>query len=202
MNPSPSSGQAPVGYLHNTAKGLVGEPGLGYNYILARNGLFIRAENDHLVATVPIFKLEELRPVRGLAPMEKRVTLKHGPIPVEMWERAYNTLMEDPSSECYMAIVWVHDRYELTRPQQDATAASVKYERPRNVVVDIHSHGAIKAFFSTTDDQDDQGLKISIVVGNLDKGPWYPDHIASRVCVYGYYAPVHAGPPWRSAEDV
>jgi PRTRC genetic system protein A len=202
MNPSTGSGQAPAGYLHNTPKGLLGEPGIGYNYILARNGLFIRAENDHLEAIVPIFQLEEGRPVRGLAPMEKRVTLKHGPIPVGIWERAYNTLMEDPSSECYMAIVWVRGSYELAVPPQAATAASVAYERPRNLVVDIHSHGAIKAFFSATDNQDDQGLKISIVVGNLDKGPWYPDRIASRVCIYGYYAPVDATHLWRSGEDV
>ena len=182
MNPSTSSRQAPVGYLHNTAKGLVGEPGLGYNYILARNGLFIRAENEHLEATIQVAEAS----VRGLAPLAKRVALKHGPIHGLLWEGAYKIFLEDPASECYMAIVWVRDRYELTRPQQDATAASVKYERPRNVVVDIHSHGVIKAFFSTTDDQDDQGLKISIVVGNLDKGPWYPDRIASRVCVFGY----------------
>jgi len=192
----------PVGYLHNTPEGLLGQAGDGYNYILARNGLFIRAENKHLEATVPIFKLEDGRPVRGLAPLDKRVALKHGPIPGLLWEGAYEICVEDHHSECYLAIVWVRDRYELARPQQDATAASVRYNRPRNVVVDIHSHGAIRAFFNTTDDQDDQGLKVSIVVGDLDKGSWYPDRIASRVCIYGNYAPVDAAHLWRRGEDV
>jgi PRTRC genetic system protein A len=191
----------PVGYLHNTPKGLVGEPGLGYNYILAGNGLFIRAENEHLVATIPIFKLEDGRPVRGLAPLDKRVALKHGPIPGLLWRGAYEICLEGPASECYLAIVWVRDRYELSRPPQDATAASVSYERPQNVVMDLHSHGAMSAFFSTTDDRDDQGFKVSIVVGHLDKGPWYPDRFASRVCVYGYYAPVDAAQLSHSGED-
>ena len=100
-----------------------------------------------------------------------------------------------------------NDGQNLTRQKHHATqmretAASVSYERPRNVVVDIHSHGAISAFFSTTDDQDDQGLKISIVVGHLDKSPWYPDGLASRVCVYGYYALVAPVPLFNTGEDV
>jgi len=186
----------PVGYLHNTRQGLVGDPGIGYNYILAANGLYVQAENDHLKATIPIFKLEDGRPVRGLAPLEKRVALKHGLIPAQFWYTAYDLFMQDLSSEWYVAIVWEHGRYELAQPPQSTTAASVSYERPRNVVVDIHSHGTMKAFFSTTDDQDDQGLKVSIVVGSLDKGPAAGGHVVGRTCVYGYYAPVDGASLW------
>jgi len=189
----------PVGYLHNKTEGLVGQIGFGYNYILSSNGLFIEAENQHLKATAPIFELEPGRLVRGLAPLEQKATLKHGLIPSLLWDTAWNILKEEPSSEGYVAIVWGPSGYGLLVPPQQATAASVTYDRPRNLVVDIHSHGAMKPFFSGTDDKDDHGLKISIVVDEMDKP--LPTFVA-RVCIYGYFAPVEPSNFFRYGEDI
>lgn len=66
-----------VGYLLNTERGQEGEPGLFYNYILAGNGLFVRAKSPLLQATVQI----AYAPVRGLLPLEERVELPMGSIP-------------------------------------------------------------------------------------------------------------------------
>jgi PRTRC genetic system protein A len=189
----------PVGYLHSKPEGLVGEPGLGFNYILAQNGLFIEAENQHLKATAPIFELDPGRLVRGLAPLEPEVTLKHGLIPSLLWDTAWNILEEDPYSEGYVAITWGPTGYGLVVPPQQATAASVTYDRPRNLVVDIHSHGAMKPFFSGTDSADDQGLKLSIVIGEMDKP--LPTFVA-RVCIYGCFAPVEPSNFFRYGENI
>ena len=172
-----------AGYLVNTLAGVQGEPGLGYQYILACNGLFVEAENRLLQATIRVAALE----VRGLAPMQESVSLKHGLVPRYLWERAWEILAEDPYSERYLAIVWGPGGYDLVQPSQEATSASVQYDRPRNVVVDIHSHSTMKPFFSATDDKDDQGFKISIVAGEMDKPL---NTFLARVCLYGYFSPV------------
>ena len=52
----------------------------------------------------------------------------------------------------------------------------IQYERPEASadclpLIDFHSHGALPAFFSNTDNNDDlvDDLKIAIVIGNLDR---------------------------------
>jgi PRTRC genetic system protein A len=60
----------------------------------------------------------------------------------------------------------------------------VKYEVIQDTLLDIHSHGGMGAFFSGTDDKDEQGLKLSMVFGKLDAEPEYD----LRIGVYGYYA--------------
>lgn len=57
-----------------------------------------------------------------------------------------------------------------------ADAASVRFGRAdiasgEALVVDIHSHGLLPAFFSSTDDEDDllDDCKLAVVVGNLDQ---------------------------------
>jgi PRTRC genetic system protein A len=80
--------------------------------------------------------------------------------------------------------------FRLAAPTQDASAASVRYEMPKQGqrLIDIHSH-LMAAFFSSTDDRDDTGLSISAVVGRI-----FSDHpeIAIRANVYGHHQPVPA----------
>ncbi len=131
----------PAGYLYNSPAGLQGEHGIGYNYILADNGLFVEAENQRLEATVQILAAGPNEEIRGLVPMKESLTLKHGLVPRYLWDRAWEILARHPFSERYLAITWESSCYELALPNQKVTSASVKYAHPRNVVVDIHSHG-------------------------------------------------------------
>lgn len=63
----------------------------------------------------------------------------------------------------------------------------VALEPGQHVVVDIHSHGRAKAFFSSTDDRNDAELrdvKISVVIGHLDR-PVVSS--VQRLCVLGAF---------------
>ena len=62
------------------------------------------------------------------------------------------------------------------------------------MVAEFHSHGSARAFFSATDDRDEQGFRIYGVVGRLDAP--LPE-LRLRVGVYGHFAPVD----WRQAFD-
>ena len=61
----------PVGYLINTERGPEGNPGLFYNYVLAQNGLFIRAESPLIAATISIAGAY----IRGISPLREEIKL-------------------------------------------------------------------------------------------------------------------------------
>jgi len=167
-----------VGYLTNHHDGLSGERGLYYNYILASNGLFIDAENPVIAARVLVADCE----IRGLAPMEKRVSLTYGKIPKHFFDLALDTFLADPDNEHYVAVTGSNG-YRFYIPVQDRGAGSVVYEVGESVVLDLHSHGHMGARFSWQDDQDEKGLKLSAVVGKLNATPV----VKLRIGVYGYF---------------
>lgn len=172
----------PVGYLINTEKGLAGEPGLFYNYILAENGLFVKAESSLLEATVCI----GFSTVRGLQPLEEKVELPKGKIPNYIYNIALSVFFTDRRQEHYLAVTW-EGGYRIVMPEQERSECQVKYERLPSTVLDIHSHGTMGPSFSWTDDRDEQGLRLYMVVGKLDT--LLPE-LLMRVGVYGYFAPI------------
>lgn len=70
-----------------------------------------------------------------------------------------------------------------------ASPGSVEFHRPTledglHLAVDLHSHGALPAFFSGTDDDDDAGeVKLSVVLGQLH-GTY---EVALRLCALGLF---------------
>jgi hypothetical protein len=75
-------------------------------------------------------------------------------------------------------------RLRVRVPPQEATPGRVTYQPPVGVPVllDLHSHHSMPAFFSGTDDRDDTGLGVSAVVGDIFDRP----EIAVRLCCYGH----------------
>ena len=67
------------------------------------------------------------------------------------------------------------EKYEIYYPEQQVTSASVVFmrnhdmENDKLLIMDIHSHGAMHAFFSSIDDNDEKGTRLFMVLGNLDK---------------------------------
>ncbi len=174
----------PVGYLVKHPDGLSGERGPYYNYILASNGLFIEAENPMVAARIPVSECE----VRGLAPMETKVTLTYGSIPQRFFDLSLDTFLANPDREHYVAVTGSAG-YNFYIPVQDRSGASVVYEVGTAVVLELHSHGHMRAFFSRQDDKDEKGLKLYGVVGNLNATPV----VKLRIGVYGYFKPLAWG---------
>lgn len=172
----------PVGYLRNTKEGLAGERGLFYDYILAGNGLFIEGQCPLLRAVVQVAPAE----VRGLLPMQEDMDLPQSRIPIYLYDLAVSTLAAHPDRESYLAVIW-EGEYRLRATEQEGTPSGVSYQQVPHTVMDIHSHGEMGAFFSPTDNRDEQGLRLSMVVGKLDTR--WPE-MAIRVGVYGYFVTV------------
>ena len=171
-----------VGYLFNTEASPVGERGIFYDYILASNGVFVRAENHLIKATVAVSEAS----IRGLQPLQEKVELRHGRIPRHIYDLALSALMVNPRLELLVEVVW-DEGYHLKAPPQEAGECSINYQPLPDTVLEFHSHGLMGGFFSMTDNRDEQGLCIYAVAGKLDR--LIPD-VNMRVGVYGYFAPV------------
>ena len=174
---------SPVGYLVNRKEGLTGAQGIGFDYVLGAGGLYVQSESAHLTARVRVASCE----VRGLAPVAGKVELAHGPIPARLFELGLHWFLDDPDTERFFAVRWDGDAYGLVIPPQEGTATSLEYAPPAGVVAEFHSHGTSRAFFSKTDDGDEQGFRIYGVVGRLNK---YRPELSLRVGVYGHFATV------------
>ena len=179
-----------VGYLINHPGGLAGVQGIGYDYVLGSGGVYVQSRSPHLTARLPVAPGE----VRGLAPVDEKVDLAHGPIPAQVFEEGLRWFQDAPDTERLFAVRWDGRAYRLVVPPQAGTATRLAYQPPARVVAEFHSHGTSRAFFSATDDRDEQGFRIYGVVGRLDAP--LPE-LRLRVGVYGHFAPLK----WSQAFD-
>ena len=165
----------------NHPAGLSGSQGIGYGYVLGSGGLYVQSESAHLTARVLAAPAE----VRGLAPVSEKLELAHGPIPVCLFELGFCWMLAAPGTERFFAVRWDGNAYRLVVPPQEGTGSSLTYQPPVGVIAEFHSHGHHRAFFSATDDGDEQGFRIYGVVGRLDTPT---PELTLRVGIYGHFA--------------
>ncbi|MGV0976384.1 MAG: Mov34/MPN/PAD-1 family protein [Azonexus sp.] len=163
-----------------------------YQYVVAANGLFIRAEDTRLEALVKI------APVRlvGLVDLVEGANLKIDRVP-GVWLRS--VLASARRRMPLEAMYQFHYSGDQTRavthtwrcssPAQTATPTALRFDDDGLAVVDLHSHNSMPAFFSSTDDADEQGLRFYCVIGRIDTDQ---PEIRCRVGVYGHFLDVSA----------
>ena len=174
----------------NHPAGLAGTQGIGFDYVLGSGGLYVQSESAHLTARMLVASAE----VRGLAPVSEKLELAHGPIPAHVFELGLAWMLSDPGTERFFAVRWDGDSYRLVVPKQEGTGSSLSYQPPAGVIAEFHSHASHRAFFSATDDRDEQGFRIYGVVGRLDTPT---PELTLRLGIYGHFAPLH----WRQVFD-
>ncbi len=116
-------------------------------------------------------------------------------IPRRILEDVIRIFKKTPALEHALQIFYDNskDSYILFEPEQCVTRGSVKFKRDLQMeqkyilVMDIHSHGMYSAFFSSVDNEDEKGIRLYMVFGNLDRHtPGY----ALRVGVAGIFGEV------------
>lgn len=181
----------PVGHLVSHTDGLSGRQGVGYDYVLGRNGLYVQSASEQMRARIRIAAAD----VRGLATVGEKMQLAAGPIPAHLLALGADWFASDPSVERYFYIHHSGGEYRMAVPEQTGTASSLTYSPPLSAVAEFHSHGPMRAFFSTTDDADEQGFRIYGVIGGLNKSP----ELNLRIGVYGHFAPLRFAEVFRGA---
>ncbi len=153
---------------------------LAYQFVIAGNGLFIRAEDSRIEAMVPV----ALGAVHGLEYVESYAKLKVPRVPTQfLWAIAKSARAHLPNEAIYQ-FSWEDDLWRCFMPQNTATPVALGFADRAGAVIDLHSHGTLSAFFSDTDDRDEQGLRFYCVIGEI-KLIQIP--IACRVGVYGHH---------------
>jgi hypothetical protein len=135
--------------------------------------------------------------VRGLPPLYAACVLRHGRLPLAIWDAIVHGVLDDRTPDREVLFAVVHrpsSGYRLVRPLQVGGATRVFYERQPDTVLELHSHGRLPARFSPRDDLDEQRLSLFGVVGRLD-GP--RPEVRLRAGAYGYFLPL----PWESVFD-
>lgn len=92
--------------------------------------------------------------------------------------RLYRNISKTIRSEVYCAIVWdkIKKDFFIHVPKQEVSAATINYTNTPEiyaspdlvVVMDIHSHVNMSAFFSGTDLKDEMGTRYFGVIGKID----------------------------------
>ncbi|MDT8307535.1 MAG: hypothetical protein RRC07_16500 [Anaerolineae bacterium] len=179
-------------YLHQS-RSLPPNDALAYQYVLAAAGLYLRAANHFFDVLLPIVRCQ----IRGLAPLQPHFRLKVPRLPA----RLLNAVLNDARrARCRNGGLkealyqFHHDglaqgaRVRVLKPPQRATVTSVVgiEGNASDIILDLHSHGNMGAFWSGTDNGDEQGFRVYGVIGRLDTKP----EIRLRLGVYGYWFPL------------
>lgn len=166
--------------------------GVLYDYVLAGNGVFIRAKRPEMKVQFQIGVCE----VRGLPELEEIFEWDFEPVARETVERmlsiARAEAIEDREVLFHLTrgemSSW-NNGWELVRPPQLADGGHCKplEDGPgsshASALIECHSHHNMRAYFSGIDDADEQGFRIYAVMGTVLSAP----EIRVRVGVHGYF---------------
>lgn len=153
-------------------------------YVVAGNGLFVRAEDSRMEACVQIAEAT----IRGLDEVRPFVRLKIPRVPGSYLRAILKSARAHmPNEAMYQLTFDPSEGWHCHMPTQLADGLSINYADESLAVIDLHSHNSMPAFFSETDNGDEQGFRFYCVIGKLDTAT---PEIACRVGVYGHHCPV------------
>jgi PRTRC genetic system protein A len=155
-------------------------------YVLASNALYIEAKSSVLYVRQRIQAITE--GVAYAGHVSEFLTVSK-PVPNGLFNRMIE-MAEDAEPQEMAALVVADDEghYQLVAPEIDsASPAHVTYtdlslEQEDRLLLDVHSHGRGRAYFSATDDASDRsrrGPHISVVFGRCHDRVRY----VARVCI-------------------
>jgi len=138
-------------------------------YIISKEGLLCRITNDLGTFWRPVKEIPAL-PSAGVAPAKlhfKKIPKKQLDMIVTFFKDIYATFGTESMARIYETSSG--DRF-VDVPSQTVAPASVdhKDDRKEKIVLDIHSHGSMDAFFSGTDDNDENAFRFFGVAGHVD----------------------------------
>ena len=145
----------------------------GHRFLAASDGLWLEARRPWLYVRWPLCK--QLTVPMPYGAVEQSIEVRQ--VPRDFIHQFIEIARKHCPLECAAWIVWnsVTDQWKLVELDPiEVTSASVRFVRPsldddEHLVMDVHSHGRHRAFFSSQDNEDDRGeFKVAGVFGNLD----------------------------------
>lgn len=163
----------------------------GHRFVVASDGLWMEVKRAWLTLCVPLAQQYVVPMPYGS--LEQKIEFSFGALPVAFLKQFIEEAKRHLPNECAAWFIWNEDtgdmRFEMLTAD-NANSGSITYRCPaleegEHFVADIHSHGAMRAFFSFQDNDDDRTeTKVTVVVGNVDTD--MPSMI-TRLCANGYF---------------
>jgi PRTRC genetic system protein A len=162
--------------------------GCAFGYYFAGNGTFKFAENAHLRVLMPLAQFR----VAGLPNLTPFCALKGERLPVAVLHAIFQDARAQAQARPIEVMYHVKaqdGRVVVDCPEQDGGASSLRYKGGDDpaILLDVHSHCEMHAFFSNTDNRDEQGFRLYGVLGNVFTRPT----ALFRVGMYGDFWPLH-----------
>jgi PRTRC genetic system protein A len=186
---------SPIKYHIYTGQDL--PPTYPYAYVVAANGVYKVADTPRFYASIRIASAR----VAGLARWpESGVLLRVPRVPGKWLAAALGHARNCGSGGGRGVMVAIEQMYHfhlidggwrVSVPRQDASAGRVSYRggSESTIVLDLHSHHEMAAFFSGTDNADAQGCRFDAVIGRIYSRP----EIRLRLALYGDFVELPAG---------
>jgi len=167
----------------------------GHRYLVAQDGLWIEVKRPWLHLVWPVAASPASLPYGAL---QDTIDFAFD------WD-AFGMLLEQFREECWRVspnehaawLIWDERTAQLVYRRLiaiEAGPAGISVHRPQlaaheHLAVDLHSHGALAAGFSATDNADDAGeVKFCVVLGNLEAHP-DAETQTMRLCAHGHFIP-------------
>jgi hypothetical protein len=181
--------------------GVVGavSPALGaidaqvFEYVLAANGLFIRAEREGLKACIPVQGwFSNKSKLSGLHPVDPYVELEYPRLGQDVLakilecSRAAAEDKDNPLEALFYLKYREQNGWELIIPEQKATRISVgplNSSAYAETLIEVHSHHHMQPIFSSMDNADEMGFRLYGVIGEIFDNPTF--HL--RIGVWGHF---------------
>jgi PRTRC genetic system protein A len=168
-----------------------------YAYVLAGNGVFLKAKREGLDVLMPVASLN----IVGLPTLLPYVHLSCS-VPKNLLLTALELARQSFPNEI---LFWFNlgDCWSMDVPQQWTRLSGVMPldsmdAKGTRALIDLHSHGALRPFFSATDNRDEQGFRIYAVLGDVNRKPT----ICARVGVYSHYFDIPASIVFEMPEEI
>lgn len=176
-----------ITYVLHTGQTLPPFNAIAYQYVIAQNGVFIRAQNHFVKAILPICAAQN-GDIHGLHALTPSIDLLIPRAPESMLAAAVADSIRAGNIETLYFLHIHEQRFQLCKPEQNASTTRVtsKEESPPGTFAELHSHHDMHAFWSHTDDEDESGFRFFGVIGNLNTRPT----IRLRLGIYGHMFPV------------
>jgi len=173
----------------------------GNRILMAANGVWLEVCRAWLYARVQIAPPMNIPVPYG--DVTEAMQFSFGKLPRTWVAQFFEQARELSPNECAAWVVWNQQTNEWKLMMLEELSVGHSHvqsnlptlEEGEHMVIDLHSHGLLGAFFSSTDNFDDRGeVKIAGVIGNLNK----PEVTTSfRLCANGMFVSL----PFESSQE-
>jgi PRTRC genetic system protein A len=173
----------------------------GQCVIVASNGVFVQIKRDWLDCVERMGDIDAALPL-PYGKVTPSIQFAFGTIPIALLDAFIVAGRAGLPDEIAGGLIYSAQRHTLRLAIYESvrsTAHGIEYRLPlltrdESIAVDLHTHGLLPAFWSTTDDRDDRSVKVAGVFGNLDRER---PSAAFRLVLNGMYRPL--AHPWEAA---